>query len=147
MAKKHRSNSEVQREAEGVILKGLSKQLGVKLEQSVKLPLEEATVRVDGATEDRSILVEVYARVGKLKGGQPNKVLADATKLAALERKKRKKAQLILAFASQEAVDSIVGWRAAVLKTNKVEKVVIKLGKKDRELVEEAQRRQRMVNA
>jgi hypothetical protein len=142
MPKEHPSNSRVQGEAEKVILRGVGKKLGVKLRQSVRFPLEEASVIVDGATEDELVLVEVYARVGKLKGGQPNKVLADATKLLALKRK-RPKAKVILAFADQTAADSIVGWRAAVLESNKVEKIVIKLSPKDRKLVEEAQTRQR----
>lgn len=145
MATEHRSNSRVQSEAEGVILKGAGKERGFSLRQSVRLPLGQSFVEVDGATNDESVLVEVYARVGRLKGSQPNKVLADATKLLAL-RRERPKARVILAFADQAAKDSITGWRAAVLETNKVETIVVKLGSKDRKLVEEAQHRQRMVN-
>lgn len=146
MAKEHVSNSRIQSEAEKVILKAAGKKLGVSLRQAVRLPLEGAAVILDGATEDESVLVEVYARVGKLRGGQPNKVLADATKLLALKRK-RSKARVILAFADQAAADSIVGWRRAVLESNKVERLVVKLGPKDRKLIEEAQERQRMINA
>lgn len=146
MSKEQRSNSRVQIEAEKVILRGVGKKLGISLKQSVRMPLDGSFIVVDGATEDESVLVEAYARIGRLKGGQPNKVLADATKLLAL-RRKRRKARVILAFTDDGAADSIVGWRAAVLETNKVEKIVVDLRPKDRELVEEAQRRQRMVNA
>lgn len=140
------SDSCAQREAEGVILDGVAKLLGIVLIQSVELPLGSGFVQVDGATHDESVLVEVYARIGRLKGGQPNKVLADATKLLAL-RRERPTARLILAFADQTAADSVVGWRAEVLKTNNVEKLVVELGPVDRKLLLEAQVRQRMLNA
>jgi hypothetical protein len=66
---------------------------------------------VDAATADRSTVVEAYARQGKLKGAQLKKIAQDILKLALLKRQPgHERTETIIAFASQEAHDSISGW-------------------------------------
>jgi len=83
--------------------------------------------------------------VGRLKGGQLHKVSTDTLKLLALGEG-RPDARLFLAFADQEAADSVVGWRAVVLQQNGIEKVVVDLSEPDRQRIIDAQGLQKMVN-
>lgn len=123
----------------------VSQELNITLEQSVSLPLDDATVQVDGATPDRLVLVEVFARIGKLRGGQLHKVSTDALKLIAL-KEAIPEARLVLAFADQIAADSIVGWRKAVLERNGVERLAVALDPAVRKELLAAQAKQKMIN-
>lgn len=142
----HRSDSASQRNAEGLLLAALSEELGIPLQQSVRLPLGSAFVEVDGASEDRGVLVEVFARVGRLKGAQLHKVSTDALKLVALGVE-HPNARRIIVFASQEALDSVVGWRAEVIAAQGIETSVFQLDEATTAEVVAAQGRQRMINA
>lgn len=127
------------------MLAAVSQELNITLEQSVSLPLDDATVQVDGATPDRLVLVEVFARIGKLRGGQLHKVSTDALKLIAL-KEAIPEARLVLAFADQIAADSIVGWRKAVLERNGVERLAVALDPAVRKELLAAQAKQKMIN-
>lgn len=142
----HLSTAAVQTKMEAVILDALSAQLGVTLEQKVKLEFGDAWMELDGATEDESVLVEVFAHVGKLKGGQRHKVSTDALKLIALSES-RPQSRLILAFADQAAASSIVGWKAAVLKHHGIELLVAELSEAEHAELVAAQAKQKMINA
>jgi hypothetical protein len=142
----HPSSSEVQRSKEAVILRAVSNQLGVDLCQKVKLGFGQAWMEVDGATEDESILVEVFAHIGKLEGGQRHKVSTDALKLVALGES-RPHARRILAFADQAAASSVAGWKAAVLEHHGIELLAVELSDADRAELVAAQEKQKMVNA
>lgn len=142
----HRSDSASQRNAEGLLLAALSEELGTPLQQSVRLALGSAVVEVDGASEDRGVLVEVFARIGRLKGAQLHKVSTDALKLVALGVE-YPNARRIIVFASQEAADSIVGWRAEVLTAQGIEPSVFQLDAAATAEIVAAQERQRMINA
>jgi hypothetical protein len=58
-------------------------------------------------SEDESVLVEVFAHQGRLKGGQFHKVARDALKLITLARS-REASRLILAF-GEEAAACVIG--------------------------------------
>lgn len=141
----HQSDSSVQRDAEALVLAGVSSQLGIPLNQKVRIDLDAAKVEVDGASADESLFVEVFARIGRLKGGQLHKVSTDTLKLVALSET-RPEARLVLAFADQDAADSVVGWRAAVLERRGIEKVVVSLSDQERATILVAQERQKMTN-
>ncbi len=141
----HPSNSEPQLLAEAAILTVLGKTLGVSLEQKVSLPLGESEVRPDGVDADRTVFVEVFARIGRMNPGQQHKVSTDALKLLAI-RDAYPEARLILAFADKDAARSVSGWKARALKAHGIEIRVVDLDKAERERIEAAQRRQRMVN-
>lgn len=74
----HASDSTAQSDAEPLILAAVADQLGVKLApRRLALP-GGATADVDGVAADESVLVEVFARQGALKGGQRGKIARDA---------------------------------------------------------------------
>ncbi len=88
-----------------------------------------AHVDVDGVGPDESVLVEIFAHQGGLKGGQRRKIMGDALKLITLGRS-RPATKLIIAFCDQEAADGVVGWLAETLKAWGIEPRVVHLPKK-----------------
>ena len=63
-------DSSEQRAAELEMVEELGRRLGMQLERC-PLVLDKASVDLDGAAPDRSVLVEAHAHLGATKGGQP----------------------------------------------------------------------------
>jgi hypothetical protein len=146
MTTAHASDSSPQRAAEVVIRDALAARLGVPLEERVLRLRNGTTVKVDAVTEGESVLAEIYARQGKLRGGQQKKVAQDALKLLSL-RTTRPAARLLLVFASDEAAEYALnpkGWFAESLRMWKVEVLVIKVDQRTRDALISAQKRQVM---
>jgi hypothetical protein len=136
-----------QREAEPLILAGVSAKVRRKL-QPRRLFLDGgARVDVDGVSRDESILVEVFAHQGRLRGGQNGKVARDTLKLITLARK-RKKTRLILAFGDQDAASCVTAksWLAEAIRTWGIEVMVVELDPAVRKGLKQVQARQVMVN-
>lgn len=142
----HPSDARVQIAAEAVILDALGQTLGRPLSQGIVVLMDDVEVRPDGVDAERSVFVEVFAHVGKLRGGQRHKVSTDALKLLAI-RAIYPEARLILAFADGEAAASVSGWKAKTLAANGIEIRVVDLAPAERAKIEAAQTRQRMVNS
>ncbi|MGW0504090.1 hypothetical protein [Micromonospora sp. NPDC003241] len=144
----HQSNSATQNRAEAEIVAALAESLGVVLSRPGRIALASgASIELDAATADMSVVVEAYARQGKLKGAQPKKIAQDVLKLALLKREAgRENTRAIIAFASPAARDSISGWLAQAAAAFDVELVAVKISTVLREEILEAQRRQVMVN-
>ncbi len=71
----HASSSQEQLDAEPLILADVSNHFGCVQLKPRSLCLENgARVDVDGVAEDESVLVEVFAHQGALRGGQIHKV-------------------------------------------------------------------------
>ena len=120
------SDSAVQRKAEAIIRDRLSELLGMPLEpREIKLAAG-ASVHVDAVSADGTVLAEIFARQGELKGGQQKKVAIDTLKLITI-RRERSEAKLYIAFADREASRYATGggWVAQALRAWKVEVVVI----------------------
>jgi hypothetical protein len=141
----HPSNSEAQVLAEAAILDALGESLGVTLQQGATVALGDSHVCPDGVTDDGSVFVEVFAHIGKLRGGQRHKVSTDALKLLAI-RETHPDARLILAFGDGEAAASVSGWKAAMLIANGIEIHAVDLDPGERARIEAAQARQTMTN-
>jgi hypothetical protein len=143
----HASDSREQRLAEPLILASVGKELGVELAPR-SLRLEHgARVDVDGVAPDESVLVEVFAHQGRLRGGQFHKVARDALKLITLKRS-RPAAQLVLAFGDPDAAAGVTGasWLAEALRAWGVAVLVAELDDALRAGLSAAQTRQVMVN-
>ena len=139
----------MQTDAETEIVASLARRRRIGLKQQPgRIALQGAVfIEVDAATENCSIVVEAYARQGRLKGAQLKKVAQDILKLALLKREpKREHTQAIIAFASQEAHDSISGWVRQAATSFGVELVVVPISEELREKIVKAQGRQVMVN-
>jgi hypothetical protein len=143
----HQSDSAIQREAQELVSKQIEERVGKKLsEQTIHLD-GGASVRVDGVDLDESVLVEIFAHHGPLKGGQKHKVATDALKLITLGRS-RPDAELILAFADEEAAAFATKgtWMAEALAAWKVKVYVVELEGSASDGIRAAQARQEMIN-
>jgi hypothetical protein len=143
----HASDSTAQSDAEPLILAAVSGQFGVALApRRLTLP-GGATADVDGVAPDESVLVEVFARQGALKGGQRGKIARDALKLITLGQH-RPGARLILALADEAAAKPLKAksWLAEALTTFSIEVLVVDLDPDVRAGIRDAQVRQVMVN-
>ena len=125
--KEHLSSSTVEAEAELIMLKHLGKDEGVELKET-GIAYNGAKMLIDGVDSDRTIFVEAFARMGRLKDGQQKKVAIDALKFVALKTE-NPDARFVLAFADQKASDSVVGWVRAVLDEHGIKRVVVPIPK------------------
>lgn len=132
------------------MLSALGERLAVRFKsERIDLP-GGVFVNVDGLARDGDavILAEVYTRQAALKGGQPDKLLADAIKLATVRAQVFPKARVMIVLTSEEARRSFcTGWRCLALETHRVEVVLVELPSDVAAEVTAAQRAQRMVNA
>lgn len=143
----HASDSHEQRLAEPLILASVGQELGVELvPRSLRLK-DGARVDVDGIAPDESVLVEVYAHQGRLRGGQFHKVARDTLELITLKRT-RPAAQLVLAFGDPDAAACVTGtsWLAEALRAWEVAVLIAELDDDVRAGLRAAQARQVMVN-
>jgi hypothetical protein len=144
----HNSDSLEQRNAESVILSGVSAALSVELAPQT-LQLEHgARVDVDGVAPNQSVLVEIYAHLGQLKGAQVHKVARDALKLITIARGLPAPPRLVIAFADTDAAACVTGgsWLSEALRSWEIEVLVVELDRDLRAGLQAAQIRQVMVN-
>ena len=144
---KHLSDSSEQQSAETYILKTLEQSLGLHFDNDATLPIEIG-VKPDAIDPITKVVVEVYARVGEVKGGQKYKIKGDILKLAFIEKMLGKGWRTILCFASDEAAKYVQGgsWVAEAAKAFNVEIHVVSLPVELCNSVVSAQKRQRMIN-
>lgn len=140
------SDSRVQQEAEPVIVEAAASVTGHGPLAPARVTLEGGTyVDVDGVSVDRAVFVEAYARQGSLKGAQIKKISQDILKLAMI-RRLHPDAQTVIAFASEEAHDSIRGWLRHAAETLSVRLLVVDIPADLRARIRTAQEGQVMVN-
>ncbi len=137
-------DSSEQREAERWLLSALSKKLGVTLKKKRMELGEGSWLELDGYSESPTILCEVYAHIGSLRGGQNQKVMTDAFKLVYANNLRGGDGRLILLFADKEAASHFEGksWMARCLNEFNVEVVIIEPTEELREEILKAQKRQ-----
>lgn len=144
----HVSDSAVQRGAEGAIIAALADKIKVPLVPGGYVTLDVGVkIQLDARSDDGKVLVEAYARQGKLKGGQLKKVAQDVLKLAWIRQDPAfADARGIVVFASEEALMSVTGWMRQAAKEFGVEMCDVSIDDELRSQIVEAQERQKMVN-
>lgn len=143
----HVSDSAVQRHAEDVIRALLSEKLGVPLAPRTITLAAGAAVQVDASAADGSVVAEIFARQGALKGGQQKKVAIDALKLITIQREYPAE-KLIICFADPVAAAYATGggWVAQALRTWDVTVEIVDIPPYLRDEIVAAQAGQTMVN-
>jgi hypothetical protein len=125
----HPSRSDVQQAAEYLVISELAAQLGVALERKTIDLGNGVAIQADGASADNSVLVEVYAHVGPLKGAHPRKLTADAFKLV-WAGSRLGSTKLVLAVVDGDAAAYLrrpKAWLTAALVDNKVDVIEVRL--------------------
>ena len=137
-------DSSVQRSTEPLMLAWLSDHLGVTMVPRVFPFGVSSKAEVDGVSEDGTILCEVWAHQGVLKGAQPHKVMNDAMKLLAVRRQHPEASRLIILFGDEVAARIFRRgtWRAEALSQAGIEVMVADLDQEQRRRIREAQVRQ-----
>ena len=143
MRESHASDSAEQRDAESLMVALLAERIGMPLSPRTVDLGDGRRVQLDAASEDLTVLVEAYARHGRLKPASQKKLLADAFKLAYAARATGA-ARLILLLADETAAAPFrgTGWCAGALEAFAIEVVVVDLPEDVRERVIAAQKRQ-----
>lgn len=144
----HASDSAEQREAEATILAAVAASVGQPLAPGTLALPGGSQVEVDGVAEDGSILVEVFARQGSMKGGQRRKVAQDALKLVTVAKDRPVRPRLILAFGDEKAAARCLwaSWLSEALRIWGIDVLVVDLETDVRGLLRAAQLRQTMIN-
>jgi hypothetical protein len=144
----HVSDSAAQRSAEETMLADLARARGFDFAVRPAAAKRLVGLKPDAVDWTKRVLVEAYARVGRLKGAQPHKVKGDILKLLLLERRLTGKWTKIICFGDAEAAKLLMGksWTAAAAREFGVKVVVAKHSVRTAKSVVAAQKRQRMVN-
>lgn len=144
----HPSDSADQRLAERHVLTALEALWGASFVPGTRLPVD-AGVAPDGVDLDHKLVVEVFARVGRLKPAQAHKVKGDLLKLAYLRKLLGQDWRVVFCFVDREAAAFLLGksWAARAAQTFGVEVMIQDLPPEIRTQVMTAQARQRMTNA
>jgi len=137
-------SSHEQKLAERHILDALGKRLGLTLNPLRLTTVEGVSVQLDGADEDRTVLVECWAHQGPAKVAQKSKLVVDAVKLHWIAGTLAHAPRKLLCVSDEAAVGHLRGrsWQAAAISDLGVEIVVVALPDEVRNSVLAAQRRQ-----
>lgn len=138
------SDSSAQRVAEPLIVAAVAEYLGVELvPASIDLG-NGVEVRIEGASADRSVLVEAFAHVGPVLSGQSRKLTTDAFKLVWAGGRLGAE-RLVIAVVDVGAEACLLrprAWLTAALRDSAVEVLRVSIDPDTRAHVVEAQRAQ-----
>jgi len=142
----HKSDSTEQQSAEQYLLAAVERRFGLRFTEGADLGIG---VQPDGVDPASKVVVEVYSRLGNLKGSQLHKVKADLLKFAFIAAKLGPTWRKIFRFASPVAASYLQGtsWAAEAARHFGVEIHAEPLPADISNRVSLAQKRQRMVNA
>lgn len=146
--KKHPSDSQAQRNAEGTLLIELSKVFGFSV-RGERIGIGDGRhIHVDGINRDHRLICEIFSRIGTLQSAQIEKVASDILKLTFLELTLGGTWRKVMCFADDSAANVLRNrsWLAAAAKSVHIEVVVAKLPANVHLAVLTAQAQQTMVN-
>ena len=144
----HLSDSREQRIAEKLILEGLEDYIGIPSGSlnNKRIMLDNVvSVEIDGYSDEYKIMVEVFARIGKLAPAHQEKLANDILKLNLAEDILKIRYKKYLAVCGEDAERYLTGssWKAFAVKYYDFEVVRIDLSKDNREMIIKAQQRQK----
>ena len=138
-------SSHEQQAAEALILELLKEQVGEELRPQVLASPSGATIKVDGVSNNKLILVECWAHQGPAKVAQKYKLVNDAVKLHwAATWMAPTPSRLILCVTDKQAVRHLRGrsWQGQAISSMGVEVVVVQLPPQVVAGIVDAQKRQ-----
>jgi hypothetical protein len=145
----HPSRSDEQQHVENLIRAALGAETGLSYQEE-RIDFDGEYILIDAVGRDSKgkvvELAEIYARQGKLKGGQLKKPTDDAARLVLAQKHavpRGRKPRLRLAWCCEEAAGQVRrGWRGKALESMGIAIDVIDVDPKALESVRNAQKRQ-----
>ena len=144
-----KSSSKEQIEAEAYIFSQVKERIPAALERNPKVPCHgETYIQPDFYSEPEKIIGEIFAHVGKPKKAQDNKIANDILKMLLLEKLTGQEYRKIIVVCDEKELAKLQGKSALAesIRQFGIELMYIELDEKWRELLLQAQERQRMVN-
>ena len=142
----HFSDSSVQQNAEKIILSLLEKKLRLESNTIVqtRISLNDTFVEFDGFNEEKGIIAEVYAHIGKLKSAQSSKPINDIMKMLLIEKCLNRKLRKISVVCDDNVLTQLQGksWKAIALEEFDIEVIKVDIEFDLRNQILEAQKRQ-----
>lgn len=113
----HKSDSSTQIKAEKVMLEMLEERFKLHtgaLSSGAIWLSDKVSVNIDGYSEEHGIMVEVFARMGKLKPAHYEKIANDILKLVMVEKLHNREYRKVLAVCGDEVEKYLMGksWKA-----------------------------------
>ena len=148
----HKSSSLEQQETEKHIFRIVEEILGVKLENNKKIFLADNSftyIQPDFYSETELIIGEIFAHIGKPKKAQDNKIANDVLKMLLLEKITGKHFRKIIVVCDEEEQKKLQGLSALAesIRQFGIEIMKIEIDDDLRNMILNAQKRQKMINA
>lgn len=148
----YKSSSLEQQEAENQIFQIVEDFLGIKLEKNKKLFLADNAftyIQPDFYSESELIIGEIFAHIGKPKKAQDNKIANDVLKMLLLEKITGKQFRKIIVVCDEEEQKKLQGLSALAesIRQFGIEIIKIEIDDTLRNMILNAQKRQKMINA
>ena len=142
------SDSSAQQSAENDLIGSLSNSLAVSLAQRTLELGNGKTVQVDGYSEDKKVIAEAYAHIGRLKPGQKKKLGHDVLKLITIEKALGDdwEKYIVVADGPAEKYLTDSSWLSVAVEKFGINIVRADIGPEIKTGIEQAQREQTMVN-
>ena len=146
----HPSDSQAQRDAEKWIFQQIQREVAVPLEANPRIALPGAgcSMRPDFYSEEPPVAGEIFAHVGALRAGQTHKLATDILKLTLLDKATGRSYRKIIGICDPAVERYLHGdsWLAGCVREFGIEVIYVPLDGAEIERLQEAQRRQTMVN-
>lgn len=151
MENHHKSSSHVQMQAEDVIYRKVEDLLNVRFDRNRKIYLADNAftyMQPDFYSEDRCIIGEIFAHIGKPKKAQDNKIANDILKMLLLEKVTGKQHRKIIVVCDQAEKKKLEGQSvlAESIRQFGVEVMLIEIDTEMHQQILAAQELQKMTN-
>lgn len=148
----HKSSSHVQMQAEDLLFKKVENLLNIRLEKNPKIYLSNNVytyIQPDFYSEDKGVIGEIFAHIGKPKKAQDNKISNDILKMILLEKITGKRFRKIIVICDADEKNKLEGKSvlAESIRQFGIEIMCVEIEEKERKKILDAQERQKMTNA
>ena len=151
MEKFHKSSAHIQMQAEDIIFHKVEKLFNIKLEKNKKIYLADNAftyMQPDLYSEDKYIVGEIFAHIGKPKKAQDNKIANDILKMLLLEKTTGKQYRKIIVVCDLSEKKKLEGQSilAESIRQFGIEILYIEINEDIRNQILNAQELQKMTN-
>ena len=147
-----KSSSTEQQYIEEVVISRIRNLLDIPFEKNSKISVgisSNTYIQPDFYSKEEMVIGEVYAHIGTTKSAQDKKLANDILKMLLLDRKTHYVHRKIIVVCDDKVSQKLKGkgWLAECIREYDIEILQVELTTEERELVINAQKRQKMINA